>query len=199
MGTKSHWFVSATLLAIVVVGLAVYSVNQYYVLQDLRRREECAVSWLDKAATLHDLHLKDPNTTTKESQLELMNQIMSAHECLSGQRPKSEQKMTAGYANVTPQQLYSMLEKKDFLLINVHIPYEGEIERTDLFIPYNEIERNLDKLPGNKNAGIVVYCMSDRMSNIAARKLLDLGYTDVSNLKGGMIAWRQSGYKLIHK
>jgi len=200
MGTaKINWVISTTLLAIVVVGLAAYSINQYYALQDLQRREACAVSWLDKAATLHDLHLKDPTTTTKESQLELMDQIMSAYECLSGHKPKPEHKMVTGYANITPQQLYSMLEKKDFLLINVHIPYEGEIERTDLFIPYNEIERNLDKLPKDKNAKIVVYCMSDRMSNIAARKLLDLSYTDVSNLEGGMIAWQQSGYKLIHK
>lgn len=36
-----------------------------------------------------------------------------------------------------------MLENKDFLLLNVHITYEGEIQGTDLFVPYNEIEQKL--------------------------------------------------------
>ena len=191
--------VIVALLGIIAVGLAVYSVNQYYALQDFRRRESCAISWLDKAAALQDLHLKDPSSITKESQSQLRDLIESAYDCLAGRKPESERKVATGYANITPQQLYSMLDKKDFLLVNVHIPYEGEIEKTDLFIPYDEIEKNLDKLPKDKNAKIVVYCMSDRMSNIAARKLVELGYANVANLEGGMIAWHQNGYKIIRK
>lgn len=62
------------------------------------------------------------------------------------------------YTVITVTQLKSMLDNKDFLLVNVHIPYAGEIKGTDLFISYNEIERNLGKLPADKSAGIVVYC-----------------------------------------
>jgi rhodanese-related sulfurtransferase len=103
-----------------------------------------------------------------------------------------------GYEDVTAPELHSMLENKDFLLINTHIPYEGEIEGTDLFIPYNDTQSHLDKLPIDKNAKIVVYCMSDRMSNIAAKELVELGYTNVLNLDGGMISWKESGYNLIY-
>ncbi len=39
-----------------------------------------------------------------------------------------------------------MLEKKDFFFVNVHIPYEGALAKTDAFIPYNEIEKNLDTM-----------------------------------------------------
>lgn len=103
------------------------------------------------------------------------------------------------YTDVGPAGLARMLETKDFPLINVHVPYEGEIEPTDLFIPYTEIGANLDKLPADKNARIVLYCRSGSMSAIAARELVANGYTDVWNLDGGMIAWQDAGYPLAHK
>ena len=96
-------------------------------------------------------------------------------------------------------QLATMLAQKDFFLVNVHIPYEGEIKDTDAFIAYDSIANNLDKLPQDKNAKIVVYCRSGGMSAIAARELVRLGFTQVSDLAGGMIDWEKSGYKIITK
>jgi len=103
------------------------------------------------------------------------------------------------YVDITAQQLNKILKEKDFTMVNVHIPYDGEIPQTDLFIPYNKIKENADKLPQAKNAKIVIYCRSDRMSNIASVNLVEMGYTNVLNLKGGMKAWKASGYALIYK
>lgn len=102
------------------------------------------------------------------------------------------------YPDITVQQLNKMLKEKDFNLINVHIPYDGEIPQTDLFIPYDKIEEHADRLPQDKNAKIVIYCRSDRMSNIASMKLVEMGYTSVLNLQGGMKAWKAAGYALIY-
>lgn len=102
------------------------------------------------------------------------------------------------YTDVNAAGLAGMLENKDFLLINVHIPYEGELPDTDLFIPYNEVEANLEKLPSDKKAKLVLYCRSGGMSAIAARTLVRLGYTNVLNLDGGMIAWKQAGYPVLN-
>ena len=100
------------------------------------------------------------------------------------------------YQNVTPAELGTMLENKDFVLINVHIPFAGNIPDTDVSIPYNEIEQNLDQLPANRAAKIVLYCSSGRMSEIAAEELVSLGYSNVWNLKGGMVDWQQAGFEL---
>jgi rhodanese-related sulfurtransferase len=103
------------------------------------------------------------------------------------------------YKNINSAQLREMLQHKDFFFVNTHIPYEGEIESTDAFVPYNEIEAHLNTLPSDKNAKIVLYCRSGRMSEIAAKTMVKLGYTNIWNHTGGMINWERQGHKLIHK
>lgn len=100
------------------------------------------------------------------------------------------------YQNVTPTELRTMLESKDFVLVNVHIPFAGNIPGTDVSIPYNEIESNLSQLPADKTAKIVLYCSSGRMSEIAVEELVSMGYTNIWNLKGGMVDWQQAGFEL---
>jgi len=104
-----------------------------------------------------------------------------------------------GYIDITVDQLEPALANKDFTMINVHIPYEGELPQTDAFIPYNEIEANLSQLPADKNARIVLYCRSGRMSTDAAQILINLGYTNVVEMDGGMQTWEAAGNELITK
>jgi hypothetical protein len=56
---------------------------------------ECARFWLEQAIELHELHMKDPSTATNESQLEMMEQMMQAYECMTGEN------MTMGMMNNT--------------------------------------------------------------------------------------------------
>ena len=102
-------------------------------------------------------------------------------------------------ATLKSAQLAAMLENKNFFFVNVHIPYEGEIRNTDAIIAFDQIADNLDKLPSDKGTKIVLYCRSGRMSEIAGKELMRLGYTQVSHLSGGMIDWKKSGYEIIEK
>lgn len=101
-----------------------------------------------------------------------------------------------GFETITNDQLAQMLGSKDFTLVNVHIPYEGEIAPTDAFIPFDQILDSLGMLPTDVTAPIVLYCKSGRMSEIAANALVDFGYTRISHLQGGMIDWENAGYPL---
>jgi len=66
-------------------------------------------------------------------------------------------------------------------------------------IPFNAINQYKNLLPKNKDAKIVVYCMEDQMSNIAAEQLTKMGYTRVFNLQGGMLAWQNQGRRLVYR
>ena len=100
------------------------------------------------------------------------------------------------YQDISVDTLADMMEERpeSFLLINTHLPYEGDIPGTDLSIPFNEIPAYLDQLPTDKDAEIVLYCRSDNMSRSAAEDLAQLGYTNLKNLDGGFIAWRNAGF-----
>lgn len=105
----------------------------------------------------------------------------------------------AGFATITSAELASMLKDKDFFFVNVHVPYEGEIEGTDVFIAFDEIAADLGRLPADRSASIVLYCRSGRMSETAAAELSRLGYANVAHLGGGMVDWKASGHEVIEK
>lgn len=99
---------------------------------------------------------------------------------------------------ISAKQFAGMLKKKDFTLINVHTPYTGEIPKTDTFIAYDKIVENSASLPKDKNAPIILYCETGRMSGDAIETLQKLGYTNVRHLSGGMDAWKKTGQTVIN-
>ena len=67
-------------------------------------RLDCAQFWLEQAIELHEIHLKDPSTATNESQLEMMDQMMQAYECIVGENMTENMTMeitnkTAGHGS----------------------------------------------------------------------------------------------------
>ena len=95
---------------------------------------------------------------------------------------------------ITAPELNQLLQKEDIFLVDVHTPEQRHIIGTDLFIPYNEIEKYQNKLPKDKNTAIYLYCEAGPMGNAAARSLYELGYHNLTNLKGGAKAWREHNF-----
>ena len=108
-------------------------------------------------------------------------------------------KNSFGYYEVSPEQFEKLVFDPNVTTVNVHIPYQGEIEGTDAFVPYNDIQALVATLPKDKSAPVALYCRSGGMSAIAAKKLSELGYSNVYDLTGGMNAYRDSGRKVVNK
>jgi rhodanese-related sulfurtransferase len=104
---------------------------------------------------------------------------------------------TAGWTDIDSDELAATLQGGDVTLLNVKTPYIGEIEGTDLYIPYTDLVARAAELPADRNAPIVVYCRTGNQSVTAAQTLVELGYTNIENLVDGMTGWVASGRGLI--
>ena len=100
------------------------------------------------------------------------------------------------YRVVSVQELQTMLVSKDFVMVNVHIPWQGDLPQTDLRLAYDQIGENLDQLPPEKDAKILVYCLTSGMAKKAIVTLLAEGYTNLWMLDGGTTAWEEAGLSL---
>jgi len=102
------------------------------------------------------------------------------------------------YTPISVETLAEMMDarRESFLLVNTHIPFEGNLPGTDLSVPFNETSDHLDLFPEDKDAEIVLYCLNDPMSRSAAEQLLAAGYRNVQILTGGMNAWQAAGLPL---
>jgi rhodanese-related sulfurtransferase len=108
----------------------------------------------------------------------------------------------AGGASATPARLLSpaqfetVLRDTEITTINVHVPDEGQLAGTELTIPFDRIEERRADLPP-RSERIALYCRTGRMSVTAAQTLERMGYRDIVDLRGGMVAWRESGRPLL--
>jgi rhodanese-related sulfurtransferase len=100
-----------------------------------------------------------------------------------------------GYARVTVSELVELQQHADLFLVHVHFLHEWEIPETDLYLPIDELPARLHELP-SPDLLIILYCRSGNVSQSAARFLVEQGYTNVADLRGGYAAWNAAGYPL---
>lgn len=118
--------------------------------------------------------------------------------CSSGEPPRAESSTSAPVRELIvldSEEFAAAIAAPDAVVVNVHIPYEGEIDGTDAFIPFDQIVGHAD-LPEDRSARLVLYCRSGNMSEQAGNALIAAGYQNVSHLDGGMNAWESDGRDL---
>lgn len=92
---------------------------------------------------------------------------------------------------VSSQEFDQLAQQEDAFILDVHTPEQTHIPDTNAFIPFDQIDDNLDKLPEDKSTPILVYCRSGSMSDQASQEIAELGYTQVYDLEGGLNSYRE--------
>lgn len=91
---------------------------------------------------------------------------------------------------ISVQELKQLMDSKaDFHLIDVREPHEVDIcEIGGELIPMHDVPHNLDKI--SKDKQVVVHCRSGGRSGQIIQFLeKNHGFTNLYNLKGGILAW----------
>ena len=135
---------------------------------------------------------KEKNLKTNQSKILWVLAIMFGVFFVSQQLQASE--------GVDARQAQSM-GKQGALLLDVREPAEySEVHASNVtLIPLGELSSRLAELAVHKDKPIVVMCRSGRRSARAVGILQDAGFTQVSNMKGGMLAWEDAGLEVIRR
>jgi len=95
---------------------------------------------------------------------------------------------------ITPEEVKKRLDAGETLnLVDVREPYENaEFNIGGLLHPLGKIrELDITELEGMMNEEIILYCRSGNRSGQACLMLETMGFSNVKNLVGGMLAWRE--------
>lgn len=90
---------------------------------------------------------------------------------------------------ITALELKQLLDSKaDFQLIDVREPHEVDIATIGgELIPMGDVMDNLDKI--SKDKKVVIYCRSGGRSGSVVNALKNEGFTNLYNLKGGILGY----------
>jgi rhodanese-related sulfurtransferase len=66
-------------------------------------------------------------------------------------------------------------------------------------IPLSEFEQKYEAILADKNAHIILQCRSGKRSLNACMFLMSKGYTDLTNVEGGIMGWMNEGYPVLTK
>jgi adenylyltransferase/sulfurtransferase len=96
-----------------------------------------------------------------------------------------------GIPQITVQQLKAKQDAhEDFFLLDVREPHEVPIASLGApLIPVGSLDARIAEIPVAKDAEIVIHCRSGARSQKAALILRNHGFTNVSNLAGGILDW----------
>ncbi len=98
-----------------------------------------------------------------------------------------------GIPQISVEALKAKLDaKEDVFVLDVREPHEYPIANLGApLIPVGNLEARIGELAAEKNSEIVVHCRSGARSQKAATMLKNAGFTNVSNLTGGILAWAE--------
>jgi len=106
-----------------------------------------------------------------------------------------------GWGLITPDKAADFIDDVDPFILDVRTPKEWDetgVIPGAVTITLTELDQYLSELPP-LNKPILVYCKAGARGQYALTYLKVLGYKNVKNLKGGIIAWINAGFEVTKK
>jgi rhodanese-related sulfurtransferase len=100
---------------------------------------------------------------------------------------------------VTAAQADAFITQDAPLILDVRTPAEfksGHLPNAVL-IPVQELQRRIGELAPHRDKDILVYCATGNRSTVAAKILIDQGFTRIANMRHGIADWYQRKYPVV--
>ena len=109
--------------------------------------------------------------------------------------------LTGSKGNVDPQGATALINQKDALVVDVRpsADYSKGHIINSMNIPLNGFSKQINSLEKHKEKPVIVSCRSGAQSTQACAQLRKAGFTDVYNLRGGILAWQSANLPLSRK
>jgi rhodanese-related sulfurtransferase len=114
-----------------------------------------------------------------------------------------DEKLNSLYKNTVPliksDELTSISNEDDIYLLDIRSKAEYKVSHLPgaSFIDYEDFQADdVKEIP--KDAKVVLYCSVGYRSERIGEKLIKMGYSDVSNLYGGIFQWKNEGREVIN-
>lgn len=103
------------------------------------------------------------------------------------------------YETLTADEAAQLIDNISPFILDVRTPKEyatGRLENSVL-IPLQELQQRYTELAQLKDEHIFIYCATGNRSTVAAKILIDNGFTRIHNLRYGIYDWAKKGYPVI--
>jgi rhodanese-related sulfurtransferase len=121
--------------------------------------------------------------------------ILTLVSALSGCVTRPPEKVQ--YIDTSVQQAKEMIDKGDVFILDVRTQeeYDAEHIRNSTLIPVQDLSKRLNEVPRDRK--ILVYCRTGGRSTTASEILVNNGFTQIYNMKGGITEWTKAGYGVV--
>jgi phage shock protein E len=100
---------------------------------------------------------------------------------------------------VAPSDAVAVMAEPGVAVLDVRTPAEfatGHLAgAVNVDLEGGEFDQQIADLP--KDTTYVVYCRSGNRSGVATKQLAELGFTDVYDIQGGIVAWQAGGGAVV--
>ncbi len=102
------------------------------------------------------------------------------------------------YKELSAQEADKYIETHKTIVLDVRTLREYKMGhlKNSVLIPIQDLQKRIGELSGHKSDTILIYCATGNRSTVASKILIDAGFTEILNLRRGIVDWVKNHYSV---